>query len=122
MKHQKSMPRRNALLGGLAAVSVVAALPAAGETASLAGIYRAEGRNPDGTTYAGQAVLGQQGNAVQINWTVGTQTYAGSGLLDGRVLTIDWGQPAPVVYVVMPDGTLHGTWNNGTALERLLPQ
>ena len=68
------------------------------------------------------AVVGQQGSAVQINWTVGNQSYSGSGIRDGQVVVINWGQTDPVVYVVMTNGELHGTWNRGTALERLLPQ
>ncbi|KMW59569.1 hypothetical protein AIOL_004551 [Candidatus Rhodobacter oscarellae] len=28
---------------------------------------------------------------------------------------------SPVVYVWMPDGTLHGTWDGGLALEKLTP-
>ncbi len=38
---------------------------------------------------------------------------------EGRVVTVDWGAETPVVYVVMPGGALHGTWDGGMALERL---
>lgn len=116
------MTRRFALLGGLALATVGAALPAAAQQTQIAGSYRAEGRNPDGSSYGGSAVIGQQGNAVQINWMVGNQAYSGSGILDGQVLLINWGQADPVVYVVMPSGELHGTWQGGRALERLIPK
>ena len=33
-----------------------------------------------------------------------------AGTLNGTTLTIDWGQPDPVIYQVMNDGTLEGTW------------
>ena len=105
-----------------AALVVCTALPAAAQVLDVSGTYRAEGRNPDGSTYTGTAVMAQQGSAVQINWTVANQTYAGSGIRDGQVVVINWGQAEPVVYVVMDNGELHGTWNRGTALERLLPQ
>jgi hypothetical protein len=107
-------------------LTIVAALfltgPLAAQILDISGSYRAEGRNPDGSAYSGTATIAQQGNAVQINWRVGNQTYAGSGLRDGQVVQIDWGQPDPVIYVIMSSGELHGTWNRGTALERLLPQ
>jgi len=105
-----------------AALALGAALPVSGQVLDVSGTYRAEGRNPDGSTYTGSAVVAQQGRAVQINWSVGNQTYAGSGIRDGQVIVVNWGQNDPVVYVVMANGELHGTWNRGTALERLLPQ
>ena len=86
------------------------------------GVYRAEGRNPDGSAYAGTAVISTAGASVQINWTVGNQRYSGSGVRDGQVVVVNWGQPAPVIYVVMTNGDLYGTWENGTALERLIRQ
>ncbi|MGB3245542.1 MAG: hypothetical protein WBB25_13490 [Sulfitobacter sp.] len=122
MKHFSTLTRRFALAGGSALLAGALGTTVEAQQVNLSGIYRAEGRNPDGTPYSGRAVIGQQGNAVQINWTVGNQSYAGSGVLSGQVLMINWGQPTPVVYVVMPSGALHGTWNDGTALERLVPQ
>ena len=111
---------RRACLG--VGVAFALTLPVAAQVRDITGSYRAEGRNPDGSTYTGRATLAQQGNAVQINWSVGNQTYSGSGIRTGQVVVINWGQPDPVVYVVMPSGQLHGTWAAGTALERLLPQ
>ena len=54
-------------------------------------------------------------------WRVGRETYTGEGRIDGRVLTVDWGAEDPIVYVLMPDGELHGTWADGRALEKLSP-
>ena len=48
--------------------------------------------------------------------------HRGVGVLDGRVVTVDWGDATPVIYVVMEDGELHGTWADGTALEKLTPR
>lgn len=54
-------------------------------------------------------------------WRIGNETYSGEGLIDGRIVAVNWGAETPVVYVVMPDGDLHGTWDDGYALERLSP-
>ena len=115
----KIISRRTCFGAGLA---FVLALPAAAQVLDITGAYRAEGRNPDGSTYTGRAAVAQQGSAVEINWSVAGQTYAGSGIRTGQVVVINWGQPDPVIYVVMNNGQLHGTWAAGTALERLLPQ
>jgi hypothetical protein len=88
----------------------------------LSGSYSVAGRNADGTAYSGIATVTHQGDAVEITWTVGGQTYRGAGLLEGRVLTVNWGDSTPVVYVLMPDGALHGTWADGRALDRLQPR
>lgn len=122
MKGAIFLPRRAMIAGALALATATIAAPVIAQQSNISGIYRVEGRNPDGSTYDGRAVIGQQGSAVQINWTVGNTSYAGSGIIEGQVVVVNWGQPAPVVYVLMANGALHGTWNDGTALERLLPQ
>lgn len=89
---------------------------------SISGTYRAAGMNPDGTKYSGRVQIAEQGSIVAINWQIASQSYSGRGIRDGRVVTVDWGADTPVVYVVMANGELHGTWDNGAALERLIPQ
>lgn len=105
----------------IAILSGAALMPmaAAAQGQSLTGRYRAEGRNPDGSIYSGSVELNDAFGKITMIWKVGSQSYEGLGTRDGRVLTVDWGDTHPVVYVVMPDGSLHGTWANGTALERL---
>lgn len=89
---------------------------------NIAGNYTVSGRNPDGSGYSGTVTLSLQGDAYQVLWTIAGQQYSGTGRLDGRVLTVDWqGDSNPVIYVVMPDGSLHGTWADGYALDRLAP-
>ncbi len=74
MTHVPLFSRRFWLAAALATTMVH---PLAAQVRGLNGIYRAEGRNPDGYTY-------------------------------------------PIIYVVMADGTLHGTWKSGAALEKLV--
>lgn len=102
---------------GLATALVMVAAPALAQ--DLSGTYAAQGRNPDGSAYQGSVVLTHSANVVSMAWRVGNSSYIGTGVQEGRVVTVDWGQGAPVVYVVMPDGALHGTWADGFALERL---
>lgn len=91
--------------------------------ADITGRYTVEGINPNRSAYRGTLELTQDGGLYRIIWTIAGQRYTGQGRLEGRVLTIDWdGDSTPVVYVVMPNGALHGTWSDGYALERLEPQ
>ena len=88
-------------------------------SANISGTYKVEGRNPDGSTYRGKLTVQEStGGAVAFAWIVANQSYAGVGIRDGRVVSVDWGAAHPVVYVIMPDGALHGTWADGKALER----
>jgi hypothetical protein len=87
---------------------------------AIAGSYTAYGMNADGSTYSGQVQIIQNGNAVQVYWNVGGQNYSGQGLVQGQVVTVDWGASTPVIYVLVGN-ELHGTWDNGRALERLVP-
>lgn len=109
---------RRAALGLVAALAVLNAPPATAQGA-ISGLYRADGRNPDGSPYSGTAQITETGNTVSVNWQVGNRAYSGAGYRDGSVVVINWGDTSPVVYVVMSNGELHGTWANGTALERL---
>jgi hypothetical protein len=104
-----------AAVAGLALPVFAQSLPS-----DISGSYKAEGRNPDGSTYTGRVTVQESvGGAVAFAWIVANQSYAGVGTRDGRVVSVDWGEAHPVVYVIMPGGALYGTWADGRALERL---
>ncbi len=86
------------------------------------GTYSANGMNADGTRYEGRVDIVQQGEAVEFTWKIGDDTFRGAGQISGDVVTVDWGDAHPVAYIVMQDGELHGTWADGTALEKLTPR
>jgi uncharacterized caspase-like protein len=86
------------------------------------GNYRVQGTNPDGSPYRGTLTLERSGPLYLVRWKIGKDTYEGQGTLNGSTLTIDWGQPDPVIYQVMNDGTLEGTWAKGRGKESLTPE
>lgn len=111
------LPRR-LLLAALASLCLTGPAPA--QTGNISGVYQAQGRNPDGSRYSGTVTVQETAQgAVSFAWIVGGRHYAGSGQRAGAVVSVNWGDTHPVVYVVMSDGSLHGTWANGQALERL---
>jgi len=113
--------RRNAILGGLAAVTLTfsAAFGQSSAEQNLTGSYASNGLNSDGSSYQGTAAIVEKGNEVSLTWSIGGQTYQGQGVREGLVVVIDWGSAHPIVYVVMPNGNLHGTWDDGRALDKL---
>lgn len=119
------MKRRHFLLAAPAALPFAATASSAaaqnGQIPTIGGTYDAAGRNTNGGIYTGTVTISQNGKDVDVEWTIGSQNYSGTGTLECRVLTVDWGGDFPSVYVVMGEH-LHGTWDNGAALERLIPQ
>ncbi len=86
---------------------------------NLAGTYKVDGRNPNGSQYKGRVTITVKGDTAYFYWEIAGQSYSGQGHLQGSVLTIDWGSDTPVVYQVNPDGTLSGVWAGGKASEQL---
>ncbi len=117
----------NALMGGgPQGAEAPATAPAPAEDGSLlerlAGAYKAEGRNADGSRYTGSVTIRIDGERARFRWDIAGQVYTGTGLLAGNVLTVDWGQADPVIYIINDDGTLSGTWDRGRASEKLVPR
>lgn len=115
----KNFLSRRALISTLFASLLWSAGGAAAQ--SVGGVYLAEGRNPDGSSYSGTVQIRDSKGVLFFNWQVGSQSYSGSGTRNGDVIWVHWGDQYPVVYVRMPSGELHGTWANGRGLERLIP-
>ena len=80
---------------------------------------------PFASTAFAQGKKGGSSGATVKNGIAGT--YLSKGLnadgtsYSGSVDVIQQGD-APVIYVIMPNGELHGTWDNGRALEKMIPQ
>ena len=85
----------------------------------LAGLYRVDGINPNGSKYSGEVNVVVRENIAYFAWSIAGRAYTGQGGIQGNQLVIDWGSSAPVIYNVDQSGNLIGTWNNGQASERL---
>ena len=96
--------------------------PAIALAQSLAGSYDVWGRNLDGAAYEGSAEVRDDGETVTIFWNTTIGKYSGQGVREGKTLLIDWGSDYLIVYTIMSDGELHGTWADGYALDRLTPR
>ena len=89
---------------------------------SLTGFYEVWGRNIDGTVYTGTAEIRDDGKNVNVFWSTTIGKFSGTGVRDGKIVLIDWGSDYLIIYTVMEDGELHGTWADGYALDRLTPR
>lgn len=98
--------------------------PAAG-SGFQGGSYAVQGSTPEGTKYGGSVVISGDATAgFRVVWTIGNETYEGTGTLSGSTLTVDWGQAEPVVYRIVGGGaTLNGKWGKrGRGREKLTRQ
>ncbi|MGH6831414.1 MAG: caspase family protein [Methyloceanibacter sp.] len=86
------------------------------------GTYKAEGHNPNGTSYEGTVTITKHGKIYQLTWNVGSTSYKGSGTLKDNLLTVNWGSSTPVVYALAEDGSLSGLWDAGRGEETLTPE
>lgn len=116
------MNRRSFVTALALAGTVYCVSPVLAADVSIAGTFSTQGRNVEGQAYEGIATVVQDGSTVSFEWEIGSQLIKGSGAIDGKIVTVDWGSEYPVVYLVMPDGELHGTWADGLAFDKLTPQ
>ena len=114
MRFSKS---RRWVLGGICGF---VAQPVWAAGAGLTGHYQVSGKNPDGTSYSGVAWIEDVAGNVSITWEISGRRFEGRGVIQGTILTVDWGDTTPVIYQVLDGGkTLYGTWSNGRALDIL---
>jgi hypothetical protein len=107
---------------GSAAETLVPIATSASEPRALRpGKYRAEGRNPNNTRYAGTVIITKHGEDYQLRWAIGGTTYKGSGTLKDNLLIVNWGSSTPVIYALTDDGILSGLWDAGRGEETLTP-
>ena len=91
------------------------------QSRDISGRYNCTGTNPDGSGYRGTVVITRvSGNTYRFDWTVGNN-YSGTGTLVGNQISVEWGDTSPAIYNVQPDGSLVGTWANGSGSETLTP-
>ncbi|WP_299664882.1 hypothetical protein [uncultured Ruegeria sp.] len=88
----------------------------------ISGEYATLGRNVEGEIYKGIANIVQRGSHIDVVWMIAGHTYHGSGAIEGKLVTVDWGEEHPVVYLVKSDGELHGTWADGLAFDKMTPK
>ena len=106
----------------LAAAGIV--LLATGAWAQGSGrTYTVHGTNFDGSSYSGTARIEATGtHTCSIVWQTGTSSSYGNCMIRGDTLaasyTLDSGHVGLVIYDILPDGSLDGTWtvNNSDGL------
>ncbi|MDX1960508.1 MAG: fibronectin-binding protein [Leptospiraceae bacterium] len=88
---------------------------------SLGGVYKVDGKNPNGTKYTGKVTITNSGDSYLFVWIISDKTFEGTGTISGDTLTVNWGEPDPVIYKIKNDGKLlFGNWGpNGAGKEVL---
>ena len=99
------------------------------EDANVAGSYRVDGTNFDGSAYRGTAEIVMTGkNTCHIHWKIGRDDFNGFCLVRGRIFTSGYrgGNSVGLVsYGIKEDGAISGIWaidgKTGTGTETLTP-
>lgn len=89
--------------------------PAAGD---VTGVYRCEGKNPDGSPYQGVVEIAAVGGTYLVRWTLSNRVEVwGVGILRHDSLSVSYfgGTPAIVVYDKDSGDRLIGEWTMGGA-------
>jgi hypothetical protein len=108
----------------------LATISAQADTLTLAPIYKAAGRNADGSSYAGTVTIKVISETTYtVEWKTGDSVIKGFGMRQGDTLAATYmmqGQPGLVIYKVQAGGTMSGTWAirglDGTGTEVLTPR
>ena len=106
---------------GFVILALFASMAVATEHAAendLTGVYSCEGRNPDGSPYAGIVEIVKVQDTYLVRWTLSTDSQVvGVGIVSGGALSVSYfgGSPALVVYSVTTVGRLDGKWTMGGA-------
>jgi Caspase domain len=93
--------------------------PPSPKTIDLAGVYRVEGTNPNGSNYRGMVALAQDNDQFNFTWWIGKDVFRGTGHFAGKMLVVNWGDKTPVIYTFGDEGVLDGEWADGSATETL---
>ena len=109
-------------------LAIAAAAPAAAQT--IGGSYVVQGKNPNGSTYGGEARIVLTSNTTcEIAWITGSTTSKGICMRNGDAFAASYilGRDVGlVIYRIMPDGVLNGLWTiagqPGNGAEILIPK
>jgi hypothetical protein len=105
------------------------AIPASGlaQKIDIAGVYRCEGKNPDGTAYRGLVEIEKHGPSYRVQWVMANrQTAVGIGIINGETLAVSYYNGANVglvLYKIDKGPQLKGEWTLlGTPDGELYPE
>jgi hypothetical protein len=108
---------RTVLLGAIvAALSMIGSTAAQAPQPDLAGVYRCDGKNPDGSAYQGVVEISKVKETFRVRWTMDDGAIMGVGIFSGGVFAVSYFGGAPAVVVYKVDGDkLVGEWTMGGA-------
>ena len=116
---------RAIMLAAILAIGAAAPASAAG----IAGWYKVEGTNADGSPYHGVAeIVATGGSTCRIKWDTGSES-SGICMRSGDAFSAAYqlgDKVGLVIYAIQPDGSMRGTWPSadspGVGTEILTPQ
>ena len=103
------------LLGVVLVLSgVIRSTAAPDSPPDLAGMYRCNGMNPDGSAYQGVVEITKLRDTFRVAWKMDDGSVLGVGIYSGGVFAVSYFGGAPAVVVYKVDGNrLVGEWTMG---------
>jgi hypothetical protein len=82
---------------------------------NIVGKYDVHGLNPNNSQYGGTVTISKNSsNQYEVVWLVGSSTTNGSGKIEGKTLTVFYGEKYPAIYQIKENGNyLDGKWGAG---------
>jgi hypothetical protein len=117
----ENLMTRTILLGLVVLASAALTTASAPDTPktpdNIAGVYKCEGSNPDGTAYQGVVEIAKVQDTFRVRWTLSDNaSVVGIGILSGGVFSVSYFAGVPAIVVYKLDGTkLVGEWTTGGA-------
>ena len=107
---------RTVLLGVMVMiVGAMASMAASDPQPELAGVYKCDGKNPDGSVYHGVVEITKLKETFRVRWTLADDaSVLGVGIYSNGILAVSYFGGAPAVVVYKLDGDqLVGDWTMG---------
>jgi hypothetical protein len=107
---------RTVLLGVMVVIfGAIASIAAPDPQPEFAGVYKCDGKNPDGSVYHGVVEIAKLKETFRVRWTLADNaTVLGVGIYSNGILAVSYFGGAPAVVVYKLDGDhLVGDWTMG---------
>ena len=87
---------RTVLLGAIVvALAMIGSTAAQAPQPDLAGVYRCDGKNPDGSAYQGVVEISRVKETFRVRWTMDDGAIMGVGIFSGGVFAVSYFGGAP---------------------------
>lgn len=120
------MIRKCLLVAVVAAMHLAVPARSLAQQPDIAGTYRAEGSNPDGTKYRGVVEIAKNGDTYRLRWSISSEAPSfGIGIVNGDMLAVSYfnnTMTGVILYKIEKGARLVGQWTVLGAEGKVYPE